>query len=111
MRPRGLSASSPVARNVGQAWRQNPQCTQVSRAANPPRGLGGVPAASTGTVIAFDRDRERVARIEGAAQAGDQRPDPLAVGTEVSHRAPQGPGSPFDGERHFEDREGAPQAP
>ena len=48
MRPRGLSASSPVTAYVGQAGRQNPQCTHGSSAARsrvtnrcpraPPRG-------------------------------------------------------------------------
>src|SRR5438093_9211968 len=37
MRPRGPSASSPVARKVGHAWRQKPQWTQASSASNPPR--------------------------------------------------------------------------
>lgn len=34
IRPRGLSLSSPVTKNVGQLWRQKPQCTQGSSPAN-----------------------------------------------------------------------------
>src|SRR3989441_6135320 len=95
MRPRGLSASSPVARNVGQAWRQKPQWTQESSAAKPPRAPA---TASTGTVLAFDRDGDRVSRIEGLPQAGDEGADALAVRAEVAHRATQRPGSALHGQ-------------
>src|SRR2546426_5675371 len=89
MRPRGLSASSPVARNVGHAWRQKPQWTQESSAANPPRASA---TASTGTVLAFDRDRDRVSGIEGVPQPRDEGAHAFAVGAEVAHGAAQRPG-------------------
>src|SRR5216117_4104188 len=92
MRPRGLSASSPVARNVGHAWRQKPQWTQESSAANPPRASA---TASTGTVLAFDRDRDRVSGIEGVPQPRDEGAHAFAVGAEVAHGAAQRPGGAF----------------
>src|SRR3989449_8588479 len=108
MRPRGLSASSPVARNVGQAWRQKPQWTQESSAANPPRASA---TASTGTVLAFDRDRDRVAGIEGVPQPRDEGAHAFAVGAEVAHGAAQRPGGAFHREGDLLSGERATQPP
>src|SRR5256886_3800647 len=105
MRPRGLSASSPVARNVGHAWRQNPQWTHVSSASNPPRSV----ICRGGSVGAFDRHYERFAGVERASQACHERADALAVGAEVAHRAPDGPRSALQRERHLEPGEGPAQ--
>ena len=75
MRPRGLSASSPVARNVGHAWRQKPQCTQGSSAANPPR-----------SVIQRLRPPPRTPRRDRTSAAVRRRAVPPPHGTHRSDR-------------------------
>src|SRR5207245_9562587 len=59
----------------------------------------------------FDGHDERLARVEGPAQARDERADPFAVGAEVPHSAAHGPGRPLQRQRDLEARERAPQAP
>src|SRR5260370_7976323 len=100
MRPRGLSASSPVGRNVGHACRQKPQWTQASSAAKPPRSL-----------IACDCRDEDAVRIERLAQPGDERSHTLAVGAEVPHSAAQLPRRALEGQRDLEGTQGAPHPP
>ena len=77
MRPRGLSASSPVARKVGHAWRQKPQCTQGSSAANPPR-----------SVIQLLRPPRRTLRRDRTCAAARLRAGPLPRGTRRNGRRP-----------------------
>src|SRR5437016_1208977 len=99
----------PVARSARATAYTSRDSPGVVRAASvAPR----TPAtASTDTVLAFDRDRDRVSGIEGVPQARDEGADALAVGAEVAHRATQRPGRALHGQGDLLSGERAAQPP